>query len=156
MTADQVAVATSKSATDDRTWSALAVDGRLDPLLTAVDRWSAALKNQLDGNRAQYKTAFQDTLSFVDAPMDKDLYDMAHEIKRNVNDSGLKNKSQDVMDAFASVVLHERHMPKYSEAHGITIYHPSREGQKTDHAYYRTLDFALETRWDEFLNAWLP
>jgi hypothetical protein len=88
--------------------------------------------------------------------MDKDLYDMAFEIKRNVSDNGLRNKSQAVMDAFASVVLHERHVPRYSDAHGITIYHPSRENQKLDHDYYLTLDFSLETRWDEFLNAWVP
>lgn len=156
MSADDVAIATAQSATDDKTWSALAVDDRLDPLLTAVDKWSVALTNHLDGNRPQYKDAFNATFSFAQAPMDKDLYDMAWEVKQSVSENGLKNKSQDVMDAFASVVLYERHMPKYSEAHGITIYHPSREKQKTDDAYYRTLDFALDTRWDEFLTAWLP
>ena len=37
MTADQVAIATSQSTITDKTWSAIAVDGRLDTLLTAVD-----------------------------------------------------------------------------------------------------------------------
>jgi len=58
------------------------------------------------------------------------------------------------MNAFSAVVLHERHVPQYSDAHGITIYHPSKANQKTDHAYYCTLDFALTSNWDEFLNAY--
>jgi hypothetical protein len=39
MTADQVAVATSQSATSDKTWSAVAVDSRFDALLRR-DTWS--------------------------------------------------------------------------------------------------------------------
>ena len=156
MTADQVAIATSQSATTDKTWSALAVDGRLDTLLSAVDQWSVALSNGLAANRKNYATAFSAARAFSQAPMDKDLYDMAFEIQRNVSDTYIKNMSQAVMDAFASVVLHERHVSQYSEAHGITIYHPSRANQKIDHAYYLTLDFALQTRWDEFLNAYVP
>jgi hypothetical protein len=155
MTPDEVAIATSQSATDDKTWSALAVDDRLVPLLTAVDRWSIALKNHLGANRSQYRQAFNATFSFDQAPMDKDLYDMAYEVKRNVSDSNLRNKSQAVMDAMASVVLHERHVPRYSEAHGLTIYHPSRANQRLDHAYYLTLDLALQTGWDEFLDAYI-
>jgi hypothetical protein len=156
MTADQVAIATSQSASTDKTWSALAVDNRLSTLLTAVDQWSAALNNGLAANRRQYDRAFGATRSFWQAPMDKDLYDMAYEIKRNVSDTNIKNKSQAVMNAFATAVLHERHVNAYADAHGITIYHPSRASQKVDHSYYLTLDFALQTGWDEFLNAWAP
>src|SRR5687768_11494007 len=47
MSADQVAIATSQSTTTDKTWSAVAVDARLNTLLTAVDQWSIALKNGL-------------------------------------------------------------------------------------------------------------
>ena len=39
MTADQVAIATSQSASNDKTWSAVAVDSRFDALYTAVDQW---------------------------------------------------------------------------------------------------------------------
>jgi hypothetical protein len=86
--------------------------------------------------------------------MDKDLYDMAYEMKRNVTDTNIKNKSQAVMNAFASVVLHERHVNAYSDVHGITIYHISKASEKdSNFTYYRaTLDFALTTAWDEFLN----
>jgi len=156
MTADQVAIATSQSATTDKTWSAMAVDGRLTTLLTAVDQWSVALKNGLSANKKKYDSAFSATRSFSQAPMDKDLYDMAFEINNKVTDTNIKNKSQAVMDAFATVVLHERHVSQYADAHGITIYGPSRSNQKTDFAYYLTLDFATTTGWNEFLSAYVP
>ncbi|MCK6539903.1 MAG: clostripain-related cysteine peptidase [Anaerolineales bacterium] len=156
MTADQVAIATSQSATKDKTWSAVAVDSRLDALIAAVDQWSAALNAGLGTHRKKYDQAFTATRSFWQAPMDKDLYDMAYEIKNKVNDTNIKNKSQAVMNAVTGVVLHERHVNAYSEVRGITIYHISKASQKdSDYAYYRsTVDFALFTGWDEFLNAY--
>ena len=156
MTADQVAIATSQSATNDKTWSAVAVDGRLNTLLTAVDQWSAALSSGLAANRSKYNRAFGATRSFWQAPMDKDLYDMAYEIKRNVSDANIKNKSQAVIDAFGAVILHERHVNAYADVHGITIYHISKATEKdSNYNYYRTtIDFALLYAWDEFLNAY--
>src|SRR5687768_16780795 len=156
MTADQVAIATSQSASSDKTWSAVAVDSRFDTLLTAVNNWSAALNNGLAANRKKYDRAFGATRSFWQAPMDKDLYDMAFEINRNVADANIKSKSQAVMNAINSVVLHERHVNAYADVHGITIYHISKASEKdADYSYYRAmLDFALQTNWDEFLNAY--
>jgi hypothetical protein len=156
MTADQLAMISSQSATDDKTWSAVAVDSRLDTLLTAVDQWSVALKNGLGANRKKYDQAFTATRSFWQAPMDKDLYDMAYEINRNVADATIKAKSQAVMNAFKNVVLYERHVNAYADAHGITIYHISKTSEKdANYTYYRsTLDFAAQTRWDEFLEAY--
>jgi hypothetical protein len=157
MTADQVAIATSQSATSDKTWSAVAVDSRFDALLTAVDQWSVALKNGLGANRKKYDQAFGATRSFWQAPMDKDLYDMALEINNRVTDSNIKTRSQAVMNAVNAVVLHERHVNAYRDAHGITIYHISRATEKdSNYTYYRALDFALQTGWDEFLNAYVP
>lgn len=156
MTADAVAIATSQSASNDKTWSAVAVDGRLTTLLTAVDQWSVALKNGLTANRSKYAKAFTATRSMWQAPMDDDLYDMAYEINRNVTDTNIKAKSQAVMNAFASVVLHERHVNAYSDVHGISIYLITKASQKdSNYTYYRnTLDFALTTGWDEFLDAY--
>ena len=156
MTADQVAIATSQSATDDKTWSAVAVDSRYTALKTAVDQWSVALKNGLGANRKKYDRAFGATQSFWQAPMDKDLYDMAYEMNRLVSDSNIKAKSQAVMNAVTAVVLHEYHASTYSGAHGITIYHISKASEKdSNYTYYRfTIDFALTTAWDEFLDAY--
>jgi hypothetical protein len=155
MDADNLAIATSQSATSDKTWSAVAVDDRFDTLLNAVNQWSVALNNGLGANRRKYDRAFGATRSFWQAPMDKDLYDMAHEIKRLVSDQNIKSKSQAVMDAIDDVVLHERHVNAYADVHGITIYHISRATEKdSNYTYYRTLDFALQTGWDEFLDAY--
>lgn len=155
MSADQVAIATSQSATSDKTWSAVAVDRRFDALLTAVDQWSVALNNGLAANRKKYDRAFGATRSFWQAPMDKDLYDMAFEINRNVTDANIRTRSQAVMNAVKAVVLHERHVNAYADVHGITIYHISRATEKdSDYSYYRGLDFALQSGWDEFLDAY--
>ncbi|MEN9562596.1 MAG: hypothetical protein RIR73_840 [Chloroflexota bacterium] len=156
MTADQVAIATSQSAANDKTWSAVAVDNRYTALLNAVNDWSVALNNGLAANRKKYDRAFGATRSMWQAPMDKDLYDMAYEIKRNVTDTNIKNKSQAVMDAITAVILHERHVNAYSDVHGITIYHiSSASGKDSNYIYYRsTIDFALQTGWDEFLDAY--
>ena len=155
MSADQVAIASSQSATSDKTWSAVAVDTRFDTLLTAVNNWSVALNNGLSANRRKYDRAFGATRSFWQAPMDKDLYDMAFEINRNVSDTNIKSKSQAVMNAVNAVVLHERHVNAYADVHGITIYHIARATEKdSNYTYYRTLDFALQTSWDEFLDAY--
>jgi hypothetical protein len=155
MSADQLAIATSQSATQDKTWSAVAVDSRFDALLTAVDQWSLALRNGLPKYRKQYKQAFTKTQSFWQAPEDRDLYDMAYEINRLVPDANIKRKSQAVMNAVSAVVLHERHVNGYADSHGITIYHISKATEKGDlYSYYRTLDFATQTGWDEFLDAY--
>jgi hypothetical protein len=156
MTADQVAIATSQSAASDKTWSAVAVDSRFDGLLAAVNQWSVALNNGLSANRKKYDRAFGATRSFWQAPMDKDLYDMAYEINRNVADANIKSKSQAVMNAVNAVVLHERHVNAYADVHGITIYHIAKATEKdSNYTYYRTLDFALQTGWDEFLDVYV-
>lgn len=156
MTADQVAIATSQSAANEKTWSAVAVDGRFTGLLTAVDQWAVALNSGLGANRKKYDQAFGATRSFWQAPMDKDLYDMAYEINRLVSNTDIKNKSQAVMSAVDAVVLHERHVNAYADVHGITIYHISKATQKdADYNYYRsTIDFALDYAWDEFLDVY--
>jgi hypothetical protein len=156
MTADQLAIVTSQSASKDKTWSAIAVDDRFDQLIAAVDDWSLALHDGLTTNRSKYNRAFGATRSFWREPTDKDLYDMAYEINRLVSDPIIRAKSQAVMAAVNAVVLHERHVRAYRDAHGITIYHISKATEKDDdYRYYRsTVDFALQTSWDEFLDAY--
>jgi hypothetical protein len=151
-----VAIATTQSATSDKTWSAVAVDSRFDTLLSAVNQWSVALKDGLGANRKKYDQAFTATRSFWQASMDKDLYDMAYEINSRVSDRNIKSKSQAVMNAVEGVVLSERHVNAYADVHGITIYHISKASEKdSDYTYYRsTIDFALQTGWDEFLDVY--
>jgi hypothetical protein len=159
MSADQVAVASAQSAImlgGERTWSAVAVDGRLGALLTATEQFAVALTNGLAANRKKYDRAFGATRSMWQAPMDKDLYDMASEINATVSDAGIKAKAQAVMNAFGSIVLWEGHTNAYADVHGMTIYHIGKPSEKdSNYTYYRsTIDLALATSWDEFLNAY--
>jgi hypothetical protein len=125
-------------------------------LLTATDQFAVALNNGLAANRKKYDRAFGATRTMWQAPMDKDLYDMAAEIKLAVSDATIKARAQSVIDAFASTVLWEGHTNAYSDVHGITIYHVSKPTEKdSNYTYYRSnLDFALTTAWDEFLDAY--
>ena len=159
MSADQVAIATAQSAITlggERTWSAVAVDGRLTSLLTATEQFAVALTNGLAANRKKYNNAFNATRSMWQAPMDKDLYDMAREINLAVSDPTIKARAQAVMSAITSITLFEGHTNAYSDVHGTTIYHISKASQKdSNYTYYRsTIDLALTTSWDEFLNAY--
>ena len=60
------------------------------------------------------------------------------------------------MNAIGSVVLWEGHTNAYADVHGMTIYHIGKASEKdSNYSYYRsTLDFALTTSWDEFVNAY--
>jgi cysteine peptidase C11 family protein len=155
LTPDQLGIAFSQSATNDKTWSTIALDGRLDVLVGAVDQLSVALRNGLGANRKAYSTAFGATRSFWQAPMDKDLYDMAYELNRVVPAPAVQAASQAVMNAMTGALLYERHTPAYADVRGVTIYHPSKASQALDYGAYKTLDFAVSTGWDEFLDAWL-
>jgi hypothetical protein len=155
LSTDAAGIAFSQSATNDRTWATIALDGRLTTLLGAVDSWSNALRTATATQRKALTTAFNATQTYWQAPMDKDLYDMAAKVKANV--PSLATSSQAVMNAVSGAVLYERHVPSYAGSHGITIYHPTKSTQKLDHAYYKsTIDLALTTGWDEFLDVWAP
>jgi len=155
MTPDEVAISTSMSVTNDKTMSAVAVDGRFDELLTVVDEWSQALLDGLEANRKSYDRAFRFTQDFWQAPMDKDLYDMAFEIGSRAGSADIEAKSQAVMNAVEAVVIEEHHEVSHKDAHGITINHMANSGHLDEYfSYYQTLDFALLTSWDEFLLAY--
>ncbi len=158
MTADQVAIATSASATSEKTFSAVAVDGRWDALRTAIDNFAVAMRNGAAANRSKMTKAFGFTRDMWQAPIDKDLYDMAFEINKGVSDTNMKAKAQTVIAAMGPVVLHERHVSQYADAHGITIFYIGKASDKTtswiNWSYYPNTDWAAQTQWDEFLNAW--
>jgi hypothetical protein len=163
LTADQVAIVTNEGAgvNSEKTYSAVALDGRWDTLRIAVDEWAAALQAGLPTYKKQYDNAFRSARNFWQDPSGHDLYGAAAAIKNKVNNTNIKNKSQAVMDAVNAVVLDEWHVGGYSGAHGITIYIPTRASELNDptttvndFTYYRTLGFSLSTRWDEFLKAY--
>ena len=84
MSADQVAVATRAVGDRPGRRAHLVGGGRgrdgSTNLLTATEQFAVALTNGLAANRKKYDRAFGATRSMWQAPMDKDLYDMANEI----------------------------------------------------------------------------
>jgi hypothetical protein len=84
MTADQLAINSSASTVSDKTWSAVAVDARMNTLVAAVDQWGVALKNGPTANKKTYTNAFGQARSYWQAPMDKDLHDLASNVNAKV------------------------------------------------------------------------
>ena len=156
MSARQLAVSSSASATTEKTWSAVGVRRSFDRLVAAVDDWARVLKRAVPDHRSDLREAFARTRSYWQAKMDKDLDDLAKTIGARVDDRTVRARGRDVMRAVDAVVLHEHHAKNKAGSHGITIYGPGTDKQRTDHRYYRNLGFAQATRWDEFLEAFHP
>ena len=152
MTADQVAIASAASAYDEATFSAMAVDSRYVTLRNAVNDWSNALKAAVPAQKTKITRGFNNAKSFWQAPTDKDLYDLALKVNAQVTGTDLKNKGTAVMAAVDATVLYRRFKgSKYNMVHGITITGITRPVERNaDWTYYKTLDFALTTGWDEF------
>jgi hypothetical protein len=151
-----LAVRASRSAqtANERTWSAVALDDRHGRLERAVDVWSQALLAGMPRHRAAYDRALRRTQHFVQAPMDRDLADLAAEINREVDDPTIDAAGEEVIAAVAGAVLDEWHRPQYADAHGITVFVPVNSTRSASFSRYRKLDFARSTHWDEFLRAW--
>jgi hypothetical protein len=105
------------------------------------------MKNGAAENRQAMTRAFGTTKDMWQAPVDKDLYDMALEINAGVNDANIKAKAQAVLAAYPSVVLHERHVSQYADAHGITIFYIGKAADETtswiNWSYYPNTDWAV-------------
>jgi len=78
----------------------------------------------------------------------KDLYDFAERIKINVPDC--QSQAQAVMDLIDNIIIAEAHNTSaMQDSHGLSIYIPdSTSGYNSN---YDTLQFAIDTQWDEFL-----
>lgn len=154
LNAEQLAIITNRSASgnQEKTGSAIALDRRFGNLLQAVDEWSLALLQGLGRFRPQYAQAFRQTLHFVDAPQDLDLYGLAEQMVKQVPDPLIQAKSRQLMNALKATVLDEWHIQEYAGANGLSISRvPAADEYKT---YYKASDFARYTSWDQFLDAY--
>jgi tetratricopeptide (TPR) repeat protein len=126
---------------------------KLDSLTKAVDSFAQQLKKaaktyNTEINKA--KNSAQSYASLGEFDERKDLYDLALKIKTYVPDAAVQQSAQKVMDNVSSAVIHEKHGNRNPDSHGLVIYFPSR--QYYNHTYEDT-DFAQDTQWDEFLQA---
>ncbi len=166
MSADELAVYInySTSTGKERTYSAVALDGRWDALAAAVEDWAYALEAGLPEHRYQYAGAFHGAQTFWGDPTARDLYDVASRIYQRVDDPAIQQASLAVMAAVEGVVLDEWHVKHYAYAHGISIFLPLKVDDLDDPStlewnefeYYRTeLAFGRLSHWDEFIAAYL-
>ena len=119
---------------------ASAINSFSQELLTKVDQWTQEI------TEARNST---ESYSFITSY--RDIYDFALKIKSSVDDPQIQNSAQGVMDAIDNAIISEGHLVLHPNSHGLTIYWP----EKADYSVsYEDLDFAVDTSWDEFLQAY--
>ena len=83
-------------------------------------------------------------------PEYKDLYHFSQIIKNNVPDC--QNEAQTIMDLIDTMVISEAHTGfSVDNSHGISIYLPNSSVNYD--IKYDTLQFAIDSQWDEFLKS---
>jgi hypothetical protein len=120
---------------------------QLTDLINSIDNFAQVLYGSLLSNKDEIKTARELSQSYF-YPEYIDLYHFAELVKTYVTDTEVKNAATEVMNNVNNVVFSEGHGSLKSNSHGLTIYFPST---KTDLKTYKTLEFAQNTHWDEFL-----
>ncbi|MFH1563466.1 MAG: clostripain-related cysteine peptidase [Nitrospirota bacterium] len=126
------------------TFSAVNTTLALDNLATAVSNFAMAMI--ACGEWANIKAARLATED-VGYP---DLYDFGEEIYNRVTSPVVKSAVLALGNAINNDVIAEAHYSGHPGAHGISIYFPTT-GSSPD---YANTNFAVDTQWNEFLNAY--
>ena len=137
------------------TYSAINLTG-LEQLVTASDGLAQAILANLPAAQAGVRSAQAQAQRYdFDAgqyPNYKDLYDFARLVRDQVPVAQVQSSAESVMSAVESVVIHERNSGgEVLNSHGISIYLPD---PGTSLSAYRTLDFSLDTHWDELIESY--
>jgi hypothetical protein len=107
----------------------------------------ATYKTQITNARSNTEDYYYDEYA--------DLYDFADEIYSRIADAGIRSSAQSVMNNLLSARVAEGHGPEHPDSYGLTIFWPKTAGEYTSHsASYKLLDFAGNSQWDEFLDAY--
>ncbi|MGE3724647.1 MAG: clostripain-related cysteine peptidase [Candidatus Sericytochromatia bacterium] len=154
--AEELAILSALSASynQERTGSAVVLDGRFDALIQAVDQWSLALMAGLPRYKTEFNWALKQAQQFEEAADEIDLIHLAQLFKLNLLDARIRETSAQVEAAAKASLLHAWHRADYPEANGITISALAPDDPQRD--VYLQSAFAQRTHWDEFLKAlWL-
>ena len=121
-----------------------AVDQLGTAIVAASNEWPIVRKIQ---GETQYFDS--DKGQYIDY---KDLYDFASRLRSASKSATIRNACQSVMTSFEQTVLYQRNSGgKVANAYGISIYIPPSGRMLSQ---YKLLDFAKDTSWDEFLQAY--
>jgi hypothetical protein len=137
------------------TQSAVALD-RMDNLALAVDGFARALATAMPAYSAQITSARTQAQRYA-YPDNKDLYDFALLISQLVPQDNVVQAAQAVTAAVDDAVIAEDHNLPARNSHGLAIFVPKSGDYITFYrASYRTLEFSMNTAWDEWLSVSPP
>jgi len=121
----------------------------------AVDAFAGVLISRL-GTYSQTMAAARTEAQSYSYAEYIDLYDFARLAGEKIDDSAIDAAAAAVMTAVDGAVYHEQHGAAWAGTHGISIYFPPDELGYDDRydGSQNYLQFAVNTRWDEFLRAY--
>jgi len=132
----------------DETQSA-ANQTKLSNLVSAVDNFAQVLNASLSSYSSEVIYARLQTESYYDADY-IDLYHFAELINASISDNTVKTAATAVMNNITNTIFAEAHGSGHPNSHGLTIYFPLSQSDYL--TSYGSIDFANDTKWDEFLN----
>ena len=143
------------------TLSAFWINSIKNNIAPAVSVFAQRLIDSIAGwrqqiNDARSNTEFYDAVQYpVDSPF-RDFSGFGNEIKNRILNSDVQSAAQTVMNAITSPSgrIAEGHI-SHQNSHGLSIYFPPNASFQNYKSFYESLDFAIDTKWNDFLNAYL-
>lgn len=139
---------------DYSTMSAIDQDN-LEPLVSAFNE----LADYMVQNFADLVDVVEDTRSdawnmggaYFEWP-EIDFYDFLLLYQAGEDDPGIQSRIAPVISLFDAAILAEAHGPEHDpRAHGLSIWFPEEYHERIEYYQGTNLDFADDTKWDEFL-----
>jgi hypothetical protein len=130
--------------------------GKLTSLVTAVDQLAKVLLEKIPTTvRNDISDAYREATKFYEN-MYVDLYHLVDNLATFTSDPAVKTSCtdvKDIIDGGASPIVSEKHLGAgMANVRGLSIYMPAIFNPSD---YYRELDFANDTKWADFLEAFL-
>jgi hypothetical protein len=129
------------------TLSAIYTTSLLDDLAAKVSAFADAMVASGEWSAIESARAAVESFWY---PEHIDLYDFGLEVYIRVTDTAVKNAAIDLGNAINAIVIAEEHLSGHPDAHGIAIYFPYYGSPSA----YDNTNFAQDTTWDEFLDAY--
>ncbi len=124
---------------------------KIGDVATAISSFANALKNTINEYISQIKNARQNTEHF-DNENYIDIYDFARRIKEELGSGSVVEYAQELMDTLNDALIAEGHLDGHPNAYGLSIYFPLNSAEYDES--YPNNDFAIDTLWNEFLEAY--
>ena len=124
---------------------------KLSNLVSAVDNFAQVLNNSLPSYSDEILSARMRSEAYGDYEF-IDLYHFSELITSSIPDIVVQTAATAVMNNITNTIFAEAHGSGHQNSHGLTIYFPLAQG--TYLKSYDNIDFANDTKWDEFLKGY--